>query len=335
MKEQYWKYSLIIIILVLGVILFLKITPFLSGILGALTIYIMVRRQTLFLIEKKGMRRGLVATLMLGEAILCFLIPISLVVWLFVNKIQNINLDPSAFISPLEHMADAIRQKTGYDVLDKGNILSVVSYLPRIGQALMGSISSFAVNILVLLFVLYFMLIGGKQMEKYIYEMLPFSDKNKKDVLSEINMIVKSNAIGIPLLAVIQGFMAMLGYFIFGAPDPFLFGILTCFATVIPIVGTALIWIPLVIYMILTDDWLGAIGLSSYAILVVTNVDNFIRLILQKKLADTHPLITIFGVVVGLSLFGFMGIIFGPLLLSVFALCVNIFKREYLEKERS
>ncbi|KAA6307369.1 hypothetical protein EZS27_040963, partial [termite gut metagenome] len=60
-----------------------------------------------------------------------------------------------------------------------------------------------------------------------------------------------------------------------------------------------------------------------------------IRFILQKKMADTHPLITFFGVVIGLSLFGFMGIIFGPLLLSVFLLCVNIFKKEYLEGKDS
>ena len=64
--------------------------------------------------------------------------------------------------------------------------------------------------------------------------------------------------------------------------------------------------------------------------LIVTNIDNLIRFILQKKLADTHPLITIFGVFIGLPLFGFMGIIFGPLLLSVFLVCVNIFKNQYL-----
>ena len=63
-----------------------------------------------------------------------------------------------------------------------------------------------------------------------------------------------------------------------------------------------------------------------------TNVDNLIRFILQKKLADIHPLITVFGVVIGLSLFGFMGIIFGPLLLSLFLLCIDIFKKSYLDK---
>lgn len=81
----------------------------------------------------------------------------------------------------------------------------------------------------------------------------------------------------------------------------------------------------------LSGDWGHAIGLTVYAIIVIANVDNLIRFVLQKKMADTHPLITIFGVVIGLSLFGFMGVIFGPLLLSIFILCVNIFKEEYLD----
>lgn len=333
LKEQYWKYSLITILLVIGVVLFQEITPFLGGILGASTLYILERSQMMYLTEKKGMKRSLVAVLMLGEALLCFLIPISFAIWLFISKVQKVNLDPTALIDSAQHLADLIRAKTGFNVLDKEYIMNIASILPRIGQALMGSISSFVVNIIVLLFVLFFMLIGGRKMETYVYSLLPFSDRNKSQVMREINMIVKSNAIGIPLLAIIQGLIAMAGYFIFGAPEALLWGFITCFATIIPIVGTALVWFPLAVYLALNGEWFNAIGLAAYAIIIITNIDNLIRFVLQKKMADTHPLITIFGVVIGLSLFGFMGVIFGPLLLSVFILCVNIFKKEYLEKE--
>ena len=109
-------------------------------------------------------------------------------------------------------------------------------------------------------------------MEKYIYELLPFSDTNKKNVLKEINMIVRSNAIGIPLLAVIQGGIATLGYYLFDVPSALLFGFLTCFATVIPIVGTALVWFPLAAYLALSGDWTHAIGLLLYCGLIVTNI---------------------------------------------------------------
>ena len=330
-KEQYRKYSLITIILGLGLLLFLKMTPFMGGILGACTIYIMVRDQMLYLTQKKKIRKSVTAIILLIEAILCFLVPLSLAVWLLISKLQTVNVDTATFVDTITNLADWIRRKTEYDLLSKENISSIASILPGIGQFLMGGISSFAVNLFVLVFVLYFMLIGGTKMEQYIYELLPFSDSNKKHVMNEINMIVRANAIGIPLLAIIQGAIATLGYYLFDAPSALLFGFLTCFATVIPIVGTTLVWFPLAAYMAISGDWPHAIGLLFYCGVIVTNIDNLIRFILQKKMADTHPLITIFGVVIGLSLFGFMGVIFGPLLISIFILCVNIFKEQYLK----
>lgn len=334
LKEQYWRYSLVIIILLLGTIIFFKSLPFISGILGAMTIYILLRNQMLYLTVKKRMRPSLMAALLLVETVLCFLVPLSLVVWLFVSKLQEINLDPHSMIAPAEHVAALIEQRVGYDVMSKSNVDSLLSMLPKVGQMLMGSISSFAINVVVLLFVLYFMLIGGTKMEEYVSDILPFNKRNKQSILHEFNMIVKSNAIGIPLLALIQGVVAMIGYFIFGVPSPLLWGFLSCFATVIPIVGTALVWAPLALYMGMTGHWGAAIGLAVYAVIVIANVDNLVRFMLQKKMADTHPLITIFGVIIGLSLFGFMGVIFGPLLLAIFAFCVNIFKEEYLGEDR-
>ena len=216
-KEQYWKYSLIVIILFMGVIIFRQITPFLGGLLGALTMYILVRTHMNHLTEKRKMKRNISALLITAETIMV------------------------------------------------------------------------------------------------------------------INMIVRSNAIGIPLLAIIQGGVAMIGYLIFGAPNILLLGFLTCFATIIPMVGTALVWFPVAAYLAISGDWFHAIGLAAYGAIVVSQSDNLIRFILQKKMADTHPLITIFGVVIGLPLFGFMGVIFGPLLLSLFFLFVNMFKKEYLD----
>lgn len=330
-KEQYWKYSLITIIIGLGIILARQITPFLGGLLGALTIYILVRRQMIYLSEKRKIKRSIAATVITAEAILCFLVPLALVVWLAVVNLQNINLDPQAVIAPFEEAASIIKARTGYNVLSGNSLSFFISSLPRIGQTLMGGISSFIVNMFVLVFVLYFMLIGGKKMEQYVNELLPFNETNTQEIVHEINMIVRSNAIGIPLLAIIQGGVAMIGYLLFGAPNILMLGFLTCFATIIPMVGTALVWFPVAAYLAISGDWFNAIGLFGYGAIVVSQSDNLIRFILQKKMADTHPLITIFGVVIGLPIFGFMGVIFGPLLLSLFFLFVDMFKKEYLD----
>lgn len=330
-KEQYWKYSLIVIILFMGIIIFRQISPFLGGLLGALTIYILVRGQMRYLVEKRKLKRGLSTLLITAETIFVFLIPLGLTVWMIVNKLQDINLDPQTYIAPIQQVAEFIKEKTGYDVLGKDTLTFIVSMLPRIGQIIMESISSLAINLFVMIFVLYFMLIGGQKMEAYVNDILPFNESNTQEVTNEINMIVRSNAIGIPLLAIIQGGVAMIGYFLFGAPNILMLGFLTCFATIIPMVGTALVWLPVAAYLAISGDWFNAIGIAAYGAIVVSQSDNLIRFILQKKMADTHPLITIFGVVIGLPIFGFMGVIFGPLLLSLFFLFVNMFKKEYLD----
>ena len=330
-KEQYWKYSLIVIILFMGIIIFRQITPFLGGLLGALTIYILVRGQMRYLVEKRKLKRSLSALLITAETIFVFLIPLGLTVWMVVNKLQDINLDPQTYIAPIQQVAEFIKEKTGYDVLGKDTLTFIVSILPRIGQIIMESISSLAINLFVMIFVLYFMLIGGKKMEAYVNDILPFNETNTQEVIHEINMIVRSNAIGIPLMALIQGGVAMIGYLLFGAPNILMLGFLTCFATIIPMVVTSLVWFPVAAYLAISGDWFYAIGIAAYGAIVVSQSDNLIRFILQKKMADTHPLITIFGVVIGLPLFGFMGVIFGPLLLSLFFLFVDMFKKEYLD----
>jgi len=332
-KEQYCKYSLVAIVLVLGTILFIKIIPVLTGILGAAIIYILVRKQMFYLTEKRHTKTYLAATLMIIETALCFLIPISLAVWLFVSKLQNINLDPQTYITDIQNIADLIHKKINYNILNKDNISFITSLLPKIGKYVLGNISGFSINIFVMLLVLFFMLLEGQKMETFFYEMLPFTKAHKKSILAKINLIVKANALGIPLVAVIQGGVATIGFLIFKAPNPILFGFLSCIASIIPIVGTGIIWAPLVAYFALTGNWEHAIGLGAYSIIITTNIDNLLRFILQKKLANTHPLITLFGVFIGLSLFGFLGIIIGPLMLSIFLLCLNIFKIEYLEKE--
>lgn len=330
-KDNYWKYSLLIIVLVLGVIVFKELLSFMSGILGACTVYVLVRKQMSYFCETKKMKRSFASILILLEVVLFFLIPAFFVIWILVDRLQSVNLEPSVLISTMQHLISLIKEKIGFDLLDDDNIAKLTSLISSLAQILIEQVSSFFVNAFVLLFVLYFMLQGGRQMESYVYDILPFRSENKCQIIASTKGIVYSNAIGIPLLAIIQGFFAMIGYFIFGTPDPIIFGFLTCFATILPLIGTALIWFPLALYLVLTGNMFGGIGLAVYALLVISNIDNVVRFMLQKKLANTHPLITIFGVIIGLSLFGFWGVIFGPLLLALFALSFNMFKTDYID----
>ena len=167
-------------------------------------------------------------------------------------------------------------------------------------------------------------------MELYIARLLPFSDENKHAVIKKLHLIVRSNAIGIPLLAIIQGLVATIGYMLCGVNNALLFGILTGFASIIPIVGTMIVWVPLTVLQYFDGSLLQAGGLLVYGVAVISQCDNVLRMFLQKKMADTHPLITIFGVIAGLPLFGFMGVIFGPLIVAMFLLFLDMFAKQYV-----
>ena len=315
-KEKYWKYSLIIIVIVLGVILLKEVKPYMGGLIGAITLYILVRKRMIKLTTVHKMKRGKAAAIMTFAVIFFCLIPLAGFIWLIISQISKINLDPTAIVHFIDNIGNFIKMKTGFDIFGTDSITYIVSAVPGIAQAIMGEISTFTIDMFVIIFVLYFMLIGGNKMETYIKDILPFNDANTQHVCHEVDLIVRSNAIGIPVIAIIQGAIATVGYLIFGVHEVLLVGILTCFATVIPVVGTALVWVPVAIILAIKGHWFGAVGIMAYGILVVAQSDNLTRFILQKKMADIHPLITIFGVVIGISMFGFMGVIFGPLILS-------------------
>jgi predicted PurR-regulated permease PerM len=333
MKEKYFKYSLMALIVIFGFLIFSELWSFVNGLLGAFTVYILVRGQMIMLTEKKKMNKTVAAILILFEVATCLLVPVYLMAWMLISRIQYINIDLAELITTVKHFIELVAQKTGYNILSTGNIESVTGYMTTSLQFIIGQISGLVVSTIVIIFLLYFMLVNSKAMESYFTDLLPFSDKNKKDVIGQINVMVRSNAIGIPFLAVIQGMVAMIGYWAAGVPSPVIFGLLTGFATIIPIVGTGIVWAPIVVYLALTGNWIATIGLLAYCVILLTNIDNIIRLILQKKMADTHPLITVFGVLLGLKLFGFWGIIFGPLMLSMFFLLLDIFKKEYLKNQ--
>ena len=161
-------------------------------------------------------------------------------------------------------------------------------------------------------------------------EILPFREENKKILTEEARLIIQANAIGIPLLAVIQGVFAYLGYMFFGVENALLYGILTGFASLIPVIGTVLIWGPIFIGILLKGDITAGIGMGLYGFFIIGGVDNVARFLLQKVIADIHPLITIFGVIIGIPMFGFWGLIFGPLLLSLFVLLFNMYRHDFI-----
>lgn len=111
-REQYRRYSLFVLIASLGVTVFLCLMPFLSGLLGAATIYVLLRGQMRVLAGRYRWRRSAAAALLTVEAVCCFLVPIALLVWMVVNKVQGVALDPQALVDSVRHVAELVRDRT-------------------------------------------------------------------------------------------------------------------------------------------------------------------------------------------------------------------------------
>lgn len=327
--------SFLLIIVALGALIFKTIYPFFNAILGAIMFYILFRSFMFYLTHKKRKRRAISAVLVMVLSFIIILVPFGLVIQLLYDKVIMVVNRPGGWQEPLKNFAVEIRSATGFDVLSDANIAklqeSVAGMLPNV---LMGTIDMLTI-IGLMYFVLYFMLTNGPEMEAWLYEYVPLKDQNVHKLGKEVYDMVLSNAIGIPLLSLIQGAFATLAYWLFGVPEFILWGVVTSFAAMLPVIGATAVWFPLSIYLYLNNEHWQGIALWAYGALVIVNVDNLFRIILQKKLADVHPLITMFGVIVGLSLFGFMGLIYGPLLVSMFILLLRIYNNEFLEKKRN
>jgi predicted PurR-regulated permease PerM len=180
-----------------------------------------------------------------------------------------------------------------------------------------------------MLFMLYYMLYHGSEMEKTMFRIIPLKDENTAVLAAETRRMVRANALGIPLISLIQGLTATLGYFIFGVNDWALWGFLTGLFAFFPIVGTMIVWVPLVIYMFAIGDTWNATALLIYSVIITGNVDYLSRITIMKKMGNVHPVITVLGVIVGLGLFGFIGLIFGPLLINYIILLIKIYISEF------
>ena len=197
-REKYGRYSLFVLIFVLGIAIFVKVVPFLGGLLGAVTIYVLLRRQMWFLTERRRWRRSVAASALLAEAVCCFLIPIALSGWMVAVKIQSIVANPREFIVPLKHLAGLIEAKTGYELWSESNVRWLLGYIPSVGQWLVEGMVDFAVNLVVLLFVLYFMLIGGRRMESYCSDLLPFDRRGSSHGVLGLHLVWVWSAPGRP-----------------------------------------------------------------------------------------------------------------------------------------
>src|SRR5690606_8261508 len=155
---------------------------------------------------------------------------------------------------------------------------------------------------------------------------MPFDDESEVVLGEELKNITYSNIIGQTFIAIVQGAFLAVGFLIFGAKDPLFWGVICAILSFIPLLGPPLIFVPASLILLSQGYTWQGVGLLIWGFGLVINIDNVLRLIIAKKVGDIHPVITVVGVIIGIPLFGIMGLVYGPLLLTYFLVAIRIYK---------
>lgn len=328
-NERLRQIFILILIVLIAVLLITELRIFIPGLLGGVTLYILSRSLYFQLIYKRKWKKGWTALLFILAYLIIIALPIYFSISLVSPKISAVSQNQDKIIAGIKLVSEKIANKTGIVIFSGNSAKTIVDKISAFLPGILNSTLIVITNLLMMFFLFYYLLVNGKEAEKYLAKVIPLKNENVNILASETKMMIRANALGIPVISLIQGLFAALGYWIFNVEDWGLWAFVTGVFAFFPLVGTMIVWVPLVVYLFMQgNNWEG-IGLTVYSIIVTGNVDYIARLRLMKYMGDVHPLITVLGVIVGLNLFGFIGLIFGPLLVSYFLIMVKIYINEF------
>ncbi len=324
----------ILIILGLGFLLFYELSFFIPAVLGSLTLYILMRQRMHYLTEVKKWSKPKAAWLLLVLSFLVILLPFGILANLLTSKIVYAVEHSNQILDSMKKFSDEMKLRFGFTIADNATINEIGPFIRKIIPQILNITLNTISIIGVLYFVLYFMLIYSRTLEDKLYEYIPLKDSNVDLIAKDIDTTVRASAVGIPLIALIQGVVGLIGYLLIGVQDPFLWFAITCITAMLPVVGAALAYVPLAIIFFAQGKNLQGLIMLIYGFGIIGLVDNLFRFILNKRLGNIHPLVTVFGVIAGISMFGFIGLIFGPMLLSLFIVLLKVYSNEFFSKKR-
>lgn len=325
--------SLLAIILVLTGLICFNLALFIPSVLGAITIYVVCRKYNFYLQEERKWKPWASSLLLMLASLVIIVLPVYFIADLLIEKLGNAQAYMHKFNIFVDKIHTFVYEKTSFDLLSKENMTKLKDVAGRYSTSALSGTFNVLTIIMSMYFILYFMFERPRFFERILASAAPLKRSNVSLIGEKMRKLIMANAIGIPVVALGQGIVAVIGYFIFGAPSPILLFALTAVASMIPIVGAGIVYVPICIFMIAEGQTGPGIGLGIYCLVVVGLTDNVLRFTLLKKLEDIHPLNTVFGIIMGMNLFGFMGLIFGPILVSFTLLLIQVYRNEFSDEE--
>jgi predicted PurR-regulated permease PerM len=325
---------ILVSIIVLGCFILYALSGLFSAILGAVVLFTIFRPFYMYMVEKKRWNRSVVALIIIFTSLIVIVLPFLALSFMVIGKISNLNssnfpiqqwlikIDAFAgttFKQP--HFAENTLQKLG-------------TYATDLFPSILGSAANIILTLLVLYFLLYFMFVQIREFETGLLKYAPFREQYALKFAEALRNSTYSNVLGQGIIALTQGFLLANGFWIFGIPDPIFWGVIGTFISFLPVVGAPTLCIPASIILFASDHTVKGILLLAYGLLFIGNIDNVLRMMINKRVANTHPIISVIGVFIGLPLFGILGLVFGPLLLSYFLLLIEIYETNRMAADR-
>lgn len=324
------KNIMLFLIGLIGLLLIISILPIFSALLSAVILYTLFRPLFLFFVRKKGMGRSFSAMLIILISFLIIVLPLLGLSIMIINKLIHFQQHPE----PVTNIINKLHDYSGLTIdlkdMIKNGINDISKWAINAFSIFVNSALSVFVTLIILYFTLFFMLKSFDKFEAGLLKYLPFDNAQSRQFGLELKNITLSNIIGQGLIGLSQGLIVALGFLIFDIPDPLFWGIVSIFVCFLPVVGAPIIFVPASIIELSYGNHVSGYGMLIWGGVLVTLVDNFLRQFIAKKIADTHPLITIIGVIIGIPVFGLIGLVIGPFLLSFFFLLVKMYEVNYM-----
>ncbi|TFY99701.1 AI-2E family transporter [Ramlibacter rhizophilus] len=315
--------------------------PFLGAVLWAVFIAIVFRPVHRRVLVQVGGRPNAAALLTLLLILVIVILPLILVsvsivqeILVVVQKVRTGQIDLGALVrtvfDAVPDWAGNILERFGLDNL-QGLLNQLAALLTSSGQAiatrLLGigqNTLDFVIGLFVMLYVLYFLLRDGSVLVQRVAVAIPLRERQSELLLSQFATVVRATVKGNIVIALVQGSLGGLAFWALGIPGPLLWGGVMALASLIPAVGAALVWAPVAIYLLSTNQLFQGIALAAWGGIAIGLVDNFLRPILVGKDTRMPDYLVLVSTLGGLAMFGINGFVMGPVIAAMFLVTWNM-----------
>ena len=347
--------TLFLFLLLIGGLYFayLLFAPFINTIVLAVVFAALFHPVYVFFLNKTGGRENLSAFVVLVAVILVVILPLTfLILGLIPQMRQSItavttwlaagNLD-HIFNEYLNPLFDWLHTEAPFlGVTSESAKLDIIDAVRNVGQKLIGLSANlvgqtltFLLHFLLFLLACFFFLKDGASMVQHIKFLTPLREEQEERIIQNMQRISKAVLVGGFTVAAMQGIAGGIGLAIVGVPALF-WGTVMAFVSLVPVVGTGLVWVPATIVLVLSGEWKSAIFLALWCGILVTSIDTFLRPLLMRDASGGMPILFLFlAILGGLHAFGVFGLLYGPLILTFAMIMLRIYAEEYQEQLKS